>query len=87
MASNLVATRGNRCSAAILGWIEENIYTEYEIDPSMQRKLRQQVLDQINMFKDLSIDIVKSDTAVLNEVYVQKLDEIHEELRTLNGAK
>ncbi len=87
MASNLVATRGNRCSAAILGWIEENIYTEYEIDPSMQRKLRQQVLDQINMFKDLSIDIVKSDTAVLNEVYVQKLDEIHEELRALNGAK
>lgn len=87
MASNLVATRGNRCSAAVLGWIEENIYTKYEIDPSDQRKLRQQVLDQINMFKDLSIDIVKSDSAVLNEVYVQKLDDIHEELRALNGAK
>ncbi len=86
MASNLVATRGNRCSAAILGWIEENVYKEYEIDPSMQRRLRQHVLDQVNMFKDLSIDIVKSETAVLNDVYVQKLDEIHEELRAINGA-
>ena len=86
MASNLVATRGNRCSAAILGWIEENLYKEFEIDNAMQRRLRQQVLDQVNMFKDLSMDIVKSETAVINEVYVQKLDEIHEEIRALNGA-
>jgi hypothetical protein len=86
MAANLVATRGNRCSAAVLGWIEENLYKEYEIDSAMQRRLRQQVLDQINMFKDLSMDIVKSETAVINEVYVQKLDEIHAELRALNGA-
>lgn len=87
MAANLVATRGNRCSAAILGWIEDNLYQEYEIDQPMQRRLRQQVLDQINMFKDLSMDIVKSETAVINEVYAQKLDEIHEELRALNGAE
>ena len=86
MAANLVATRGNRCSAAVLGWIEENLYKEYEIDQAMQRRLRQHVLDQINMFKDLSMDIVKSETAVINEVYVQKLDEIHDELRALNGA-
>ncbi len=86
MAANLVATRGNRCSAALLGWIEENLYKEYEIDPAMQRRLRQTVLDQVNMFKDLSMDIVKSETAVINEVYAAKLDEIHEELRALNGA-
>ena len=86
MAANLVATRGNRCSAAVLGWVEENLYKEYEIDSAMQRRLRQQVLDQINMFKDLAMDIVKSETAVINEVYAQKLDEIHEELRALNGA-
>ncbi len=86
MASNLVATRGNRCSAAILGWIEDNLYKEVDIDPAMQRRLRQQVLDQINMFKDLSMDIVKSETAVINEVYAAKLDEIHEEIRALNGA-
>ncbi len=86
MAANLVATRGNRCSAAILGWIEENVYKEYEIDPAMQRRLRQQILDQVNALKDLSIDIVKSETAVINEVWVEKLDEIHQELRQLNGA-
>ena len=86
MAVNLVSTRGNRCSAAILGWIEDNLYKDVEISPAMQRRLRQQILDQVNMFKDLAMDIVKSETAVINEVYVQKLDEIHEELRTLNGA-
>lgn len=86
MAANLVATRGNRASAALLGWIEDNLYQEYEIDQAMRGRLRQQVLDQINMFKDLAMDIVKSETAVLNEVYVQKLDQIHEELRTLNGS-
>ncbi len=86
MAANLVATRGNRASAALLGWIEDNLYQEYEIDQAMRGRLRQQVLDQINMFKDLAMDIVKSETAVINEVYVQKLDEIHEELRALNGS-
>jgi len=86
MAANLVATRGNRCSASILGWIEENLYKEYDIDPKMQRRLRQQVLDQVNSFKDLSMDIVKSETAVMNEVWVEKLNEIHEEIRVLNGA-
>ncbi len=86
MAANLVATRGNRASASVLGWIEDNLYKEYEIDQAMQRRLRQQVLDQINMFKDLAMDIVKSETAVINEVYVQKLDEIHQELRALNGS-
>lgn len=86
MAANLVATRGNRCSAAVLGWVEDNLYKEYEIDPAMQRKLRQQVLDQINMFKDLAMDIVKSETAIINEEYMLKLDEIHEQLRALNGA-
>ncbi len=86
MASNLVATRGNRCSAAILGWIEDNVYKEYDIDPQMRSRLRQHVLDQVNMFKDLSIDIVKSETAVLNEIYIQKLDDIHQELRAISGA-
>lgn len=86
MAANLVATRGNRASAAILGWIEENLYKEYDIDPAMRSRLRQQVLDQVNALKDLSIDIVKSETAVINEVWVEKLDEIHQELRQLNGA-
>ncbi len=86
MAANLVATRGNRCSAAILGWIEENLYKEYDIDPKMRGRLRQQILDQVNALKDLSIDIVKSETAVVNEIWVEKLTEIHHELRQINGS-
>lgn len=86
MAANLVATRGNRCSAAILGWLEENVYPHYDIDTQMQRRIRTQILDQINAFKDLAIDIVKSENAVMNEVWIEKLDEMHEELRSLSGS-
>jgi hypothetical protein len=79
---NLVATRGNRTSAAILGWLEENLYEEYpDIPTGMQRRIRQMVLDNVNAFKDLAIDIVKSESAVINEEWVSKLDAIHAELR------
>jgi len=80
--ANLVATRGNRTSAAILGWLEENLYTEVpQVSTEMQKKIRQMILDQVNSFKDLSIDIVKSETAVINQEWVDKLDAIHDELR------
>ena len=82
MATNLVATRGNRCSASVLGWLETNLYTAYpQIDTKMQKQIRQMVLDNVNAFKDLSMDIVKSDTAVINDEWVQKLDEIHQAVR------
>jgi len=80
--ANLVATRGNRTSAAILGWLEENLYEEYpEISTAMQKRIRQMVLDSVNAFKDLAIDIVKSESAVINEEWSSKLDAIHDELR------
>ena len=84
MAVNLVATRGNRCSASILGWLETNLYTQYPaIDTKMQKAIRQVVLDNVNQFKDLSMDIVKSETAVINDEWVTKLDEIHRAVRSL----
>jgi hypothetical protein len=52
----------------------------------MQKAIRQVILDQVNTFKDLAIDIVKSDTAMMNQVWVEKLDEIHQELRELKRA-
>lgn len=82
MAANLVATRGNRCSASILGYLERNIYESHpDITTSEQKAIRQMVLDTINSFKDLAIDIVKSDVAVLNDEWVRKIDEIHEAIR------
>ena len=80
--ANLVAVRGNRTSAAILGWLEENLYTEVpQVSTEMQKRIRQMILDQVNSFKDLAIDIVKSETAVINQEWVDKLDAIHDELR------
>jgi len=82
MATNLVATRGNRCSASILGWLETNLYTAVpQIDTRMQKQVRQMILDNVNAFKDLSMDIVKSETAVINDEWVTKLDEIHAAVR------
>ena len=80
--ANLVAIRGNRTSAVILGWLEENLYTEVpQVSTEMQKRIRQLILDQVNSFKDLAIDIVKSETAIINQEYVDKLDAIHDELR------
>lgn len=87
MAANLVATRGNRCTAVILGYLEDRVYREVpEITYEMQQAIRQVVLDQVNTFKDLAIDIVKSDTALMNDRWVEALDGIHEELRALRRA-
>lgn len=79
MAANLVQTRGNRVSATMLSWLEDNVYEFLEED--LQRRIRQMVLDNVNGFKDLTIDIVKSDTAYMNQLWVEKLDEIHKEIR------
>lgn len=79
MAANLIATRGNRTTAVILSWLEDNAY-QY-LPEEVQRETRQMILDQINTFKDLSIDIVKSDTAYINQIWVEKLDQIYEEVR------
>jgi hypothetical protein len=87
MAANLVATRGNRTTAAILGFMEDEVYTQVpQIPTSLQRQIRQVVLDQINAFKDLAIDIVKSDTALMNQVWVSKLDEIHQDLKRMRDG-
>lgn len=83
MASNLVAVRGNRTTATILGWLEQNLYDQYDIPKDMQRRIRSVVLDNINGYKDLVIDIVKSDTAIINDIWVQKLDAIHDEIRKI----
>jgi hypothetical protein len=83
MAVNLIANRGNRCTATLLTWIEREVYPH--LSHEMQRELRSLVLDQVNGFKDLAMDVVKSDTAYLNELWVQKLDEIHRDVRRLNG--
>jgi len=81
MAANLIAARGNRCTAAILGWMESHI--KDDLTENQWRTTRQQIMEQINGFKDLAIDVVKSDTAYMNELWMEKLDALHDDLRTL----
>lgn len=73
--AKLIALRGNRTTAIILTWLEENVYQHLSED--LQQETRRQVLDQINQFKDLAIDIVKSDPGLINEFWAEKIDEIH----------
>ncbi len=82
MAANLIAMRGNRTTAVVLSWLEDNVY-EF-LDEDLQHRTRQMVLDNINAFKDLGIDIVKSDTAYMNEIWLEKIDELHEAIKA-NG--
>lgn len=83
MAVNLIANRGNRCVATILTFLEREVWPHLSEEAS--REARSMVLDQVNGFKDLAIDIVKSDTAHINDLWLQKLDAIHSEMRRIGG--
>lgn len=83
MATNLVAARGNRTTATILSTIETEIYEDIHVPDTVKRKVRQIILDQMNGYKDLVIDIVKSETSILNEHWVTRIDEIHEAIQSL----
>lgn len=86
MASNLVANRGNRCTATILSYLETNVYEQYNIPKSVQRNIRQAVMDSINGYKDLVIDIVKSDNAVMNDLYLDAIVQIKDEISNLRRS-
>jgi hypothetical protein len=81
MAANLAMQRGNRCAATILTWCEGNVFAQ--LDDKQRYELRRVVLDNVNAYKDLMVDVVKSDTAVLNDIWVQKIDELRQEVRAL----
>lgn len=79
--ARLIAIRGNRTTAVILSWLEDNAYSYLPED--VQKEARRLVLDQINGFKDLAIDVVKADTSMINEVWVEKLDEIQKAIKAI----
>lgn len=77
LATNLVANRGNRCTATILGFLEENLYEQYDVPPKVQQQIRRIVLDSINSYKDLAIDVVKSGDSMINDFWLEELQKIH----------
>lgn len=76
---DLIEKRRDRAIAKILG------VKEREIDPHVpayvSQKLRKVVLDQVNEFADVILDVMgslDSGEVILNEAYLERLGQIHE---------
>lgn len=75
---DLLAKRRDRVIATILGMKERDC--DRYLPKDAQVKLRKVVLDQINEFYELTCDVLRSldtDDIVMNDLWLQKLDEIH----------
>lgn len=74
----LLARRRDR-TIAILLRAKENECDQY-LPPEVSSRLRKLILDQVNEFYQLATDLAGQDRGgvVLNELYLQKLNELHE---------
>lgn len=79
---DLLEKRRNRAIAIILGVKEREL--DAHLPPAASQKLRKVVLDQLNEFHDIALDVLEalSDNSgvVLNELYLEKIDAIYEEV-------
>lgn len=78
---NILKRRRDRTIAAILGVKERE--ADPHLPPDAQRQLRRVIIDQVNRFYDVVLDVAASldnGEAVLNDDYLTKIDEIHETL-------
>jgi hypothetical protein len=74
----LLAKRRDRAIAIILGVKEREC--DRSLSPAVQAKLRKVILDQLNEFYDLALDLLRSldrDDMVLNEFYLEKIAALH----------
>ncbi len=76
--ADLLDRRCKRSIAIILGVKERE--ADFLLPNDVKQKLRKVVIDQLNEFCSLATDILESasDGIVFNELYLQKLDEIHD---------
>lgn len=77
--NDVLSRRRDRCIAIILGVKEREC--DSALTPHASAKLRKVILDQLNEYHDFVMDVCKSldtnDEVVLNEYYLDKIDEIH----------
>lgn len=86
LLGDILARRRDRAIAIILGFREREC--DSYLPPDVSHKLRKVVLDQLNDYHDLCSDLIRSldsDEVVLNELFVQRLDSIHESLGRLES--
>jgi hypothetical protein len=82
-AKNLLAQRGRRAAATLLTWLEDNI--QHNLTTEEWEETRSKVLYVLGEFQDLAMDMVTSDTGVINDYWVQALTEIRDRLRSIDG--
>lgn len=79
--ADLLRRRKDRAIAIILGVKERE--ADHMLPPEVQRKLRKVVLDALNDYYEMTLDVMGSlDTGevVLNGEYLAKIDELHDTL-------
>jgi hypothetical protein len=84
LVGDILAKRRDRAIAIVLGVKERE--ADRHLPPDARQKLRKVVLDQMNDFHDLAVDLVRSlDTGqvALNEEYLTKLDDLFEAIAAL----
>ena len=75
---DLLAKRRDRVIATILGTKERDC--DRYLPRDVQQRLRKVVLDQVNEYFELCCDVLRSfegEGVVVNDLWLQKLDEIH----------
>lgn len=72
----LLARQRDRAIAIILA-LKENECDDY-LPPEVQRRLRKVVLDQLNEFTTFAVDIASSGDLIINDLFMEKLEAIHE---------
>lgn len=84
--NDVIARRRDRAIATLLG-VKEREVDRY-LPPEVRALLRKAILDQLNDFHSLVVDVMRSlDTGevVLNDLYMEKIDQLHEVVVGRNG--
>lgn len=91
MAQELVEKRFNRAIAVILGAKEREIDAYLRLGGpegvEASSRFRKAVLDQLNDLRELTLDLMGSEAGdgVVNELFLEKLDAIHQVV--VNGSR
>lgn len=82
----LLAKRRDRTIAILLGYKEREC--DYYLPQEIRTGLRKTILDQINDFYELSLDLLGSvddGSVVLNQIYLDKIQKIFEAVMEKDG--
>lgn len=74
----LLTRRKNRAAAIILGVKDDEC--DFYLPEDVSKSLRKAILDQMNDFYDVCVDVIESldnESYVMNDHYLEKIDEIY----------